>query len=153
VKNKKELIKEREDKKLFGTINPVNTEQERIEKLKKIDNFIKENLDFEKKNLVSNSFESLNLNKEVNTRVNNSQCIVSMVIEEYIDSEARNKSLVFRNKIAKLEKEKHFEEDKGEYSELVRKVFIKYVNLHKKIDNYFNQTCKHFPGFGELCVC
>jgi ATP-dependent 26S proteasome regulatory subunit len=83
VKNKKELIKEKEDNKLYGTINSVNIQQERIEKLKKIDNFIKEESETEEEDLVNNRFENLSLNKEVNTRLNNSPYIVSTVIEEY----------------------------------------------------------------------
>jgi hypothetical protein len=94
VKNKKELIKEKEDKKLYGTINSVNIEQERIEKLKKIDIFFKEESETEEENLVNNRFENLSLNKEADTQVNNSPCIVSTAIEEYIDSDSRNKSLV-----------------------------------------------------------
>jgi hypothetical protein len=115
VKNKKELIKEKEDKKLYGTINSVSIEQERIEKLKKIDNLIKEESEIEEEDLVNNRFENLSLNKEVDTRVNNPPCILSTVINEYIDSESRNNSLASRNKIAELEKEKYFEENKNEF--------------------------------------
>jgi hypothetical protein len=75
---------------------------------------------------------------------------VSRIIEEYSDFDSRKRNLANRDKVWKLEKEKYFEENKSEYSDLVRCVFIKYSDLHKEIDDYFNQVCRKFPDFGKF---
>jgi hypothetical protein len=69
------LIKEKEDKNYTTFFYYVSIDQERIEKLKKIDNFIKEESEIEEEDLIDNKFSSLNLEKEVDTRVNNSPCL------------------------------------------------------------------------------
>jgi hypothetical protein len=111
---------------------------------------IKEESEIEEEDLVNNRFENLSLNKEVDTRVNNSPCIVSTAIEEYFDSESRNKKLAFRNKIAELEKEKYFEDNKGEYSELERKVFVKYADLHEVMDITLIKLVRNFQVLENL---
>jgi hypothetical protein len=125
-------------------------DQEKINKLKKIDSFIKEESEIEEEDCINNKLSSLNLEKEVDTRVNNSPCLVSTAIEEYIDSDFRNKNLEFRNKLAELERGKYFDLYKEEYSDFLSIVWRKYKNLHEETDNYFNKIVKKFPGFGEF---
>jgi hypothetical protein len=150
VKNKKELIKEKEDNKLYSTSNISNIDEERIEKLRKIDNFIRINSEMVEEELVNIKVENRNLNKGIDMQVIKSLSITSTAIEEYISSELRNNSQIFNNKIIDLEKEKYFEAYKEEHSELVKKVFTKYPDLHKEINKYFNQNNMKFPGFGEF---
>jgi hypothetical protein len=125
-------------------------DQEKIEKLKKIDNFIQINSKIVEEELDNIKAENQVPRKQVDTQVIKSIGIASTKIEEYIDSELRNNKVISFNKIIELEKEKYFDIYKKEYSELVRKVFSKYPVLHNQTNRFFTQGSRKHPGFGEF---
>jgi hypothetical protein len=148
-RNCKQIKEDNKNLKQYESLVENNIEETKINRLKRIDNFIQssyEQLNKESENLneIQEPESPLSIEDLKNIEA------TSSVIDKYLSNEIKNYGPDYFKKKISHDKEEFFDLYKGEFYLLVRVALMNYPNLLKETNNFFAKRIKRQPGSGEF---
>jgi GTPase Era involved in 16S rRNA processing len=132
----KQIKEDKENLNQYESLVKNNIEETKIERLKKIDDFIQTS--FEKLN---NEPEDLEENEKLNTPLSQEELrnieATSIIIDKYLSNEIKSYDDKYFKKKIGSDKQQYFDLYKGEYYLLQRAAIMDYSNIYNETKNFF----------------